>query len=315
MSIISGLIKRIKDPYIAYNELLQQTAGLWSDELFICMMFRIRTKRRLNLNNPETFNEKLQWLKLYDRKEIYTTMVDKYAVKDYVAKLIGDEYIIPTIGVWDNPYEIDFDSLPNQFVLKCTHDSGSAIICKDKARLDKDAVRKKLSKSLKRNYYYHSREWPYKDIPRRIIAETYLKDENGDELKDYKVFCFNGSPQIIEVDIDRFSYHKRNIYSTEWRRLDLEIKYPSDSMHDVPCPDNLDEMLSIASLLSEGIPYLRVDLYNVHGKTYFGEMTFFHGSGIERIEPEEWNYKLGEMIILPNLEISSIRKTIERCRF
>jgi hypothetical protein len=269
------------------------------DEIYLKLLYKHKTGKKLNLKNPHTFNEKLQWLKLHDRNPLYTTMVDKYEAKKYVANIIGDEYIIPTLGIWDNFDDIDFDKLPKQFVLKCTHDSGGLVICKDKSKLDVDAARKKINRCLKKNYYYHSREWPYKNVKPRIIAEKYMTDESGTELKDYKVFNFNGQPKFIQVDYGRFVEHKRNLYNTDWQYIDAAIKYPSDKTVSIKKPDSLDEMLEFSRRLSQGLPFLRTDFYSIEDKIYFGELTFYHGSGMEQFRPEQFGVDVGLWLKLP----------------
>ena len=297
---MNRLIKALKDPYYVFGVILRILSPfIKDDEFFVKWEYYFDTHKRLNLNNPRSFNEKLQWLKLYDRQDKYALLVDKYEVKKYVKEQIGEEYIIPTIGVWDRFEDIDFDRMPNQFVLKTTHDSGSVFICKDKSKIKKASLAKKLKRSLHRNYYWKHRETPYKTVKPRIIAEQYMIDESGYELKDYKIFCFHGEPRFIEVDFDRFIQHKRNIYSTSWKLLPFEIEYPSNPavIHDKPVC--LSEMLDVASKLSQGMPHVRVDLYVINDKIYFGELTLYHGSGVERFIPEKWNYILGDMIKLP----------------
>lgn len=269
--------------------------------IYLRICFFLKTKKILHLKHPVSFNEKLQWLKLYDHKPEYTTMVDKYAVKQYVAAKIGggEEYIIPTLGVWEHFDDIDFDKLPDKFVLKCTHDSGGLVICRDKSKFDKEAARKKLEKCLKRNYFLYGREWPYKNVPPRIIAEKYMVDESGVELKDYKIFCFHGVPKIIEVDFNRFVGHKRNLYTTSWELIDLEICYPSDENFKIAKPEHLEKLLQLATVLSQDIPHIRTDFYVINGKIYFGELTFCHGSGFEKFIPEEWDKIFGDWLKLP----------------
>lgn len=292
--MLNKLIQKIKD---RIRFIIQDLSRVIPDKMYLKLLYKKCTKSKLNLDNPQTFNEKLQWLKLNDKKDEYTKMVDKYEVKKYVASIIGEEYIIPTIGVYDKFKDIDFDKLPNQFVLKCTHDSGGVAICEDKNKFDKIKARKILNFSLRRNYFYYSREYPYKNVKRRIIAEKYMKDETSGDLRDYKLFCFNGECKLIQVDFDRFINHRRNLYDTDWNLIeDLSIKYPSDKNTIIEKPSNLDEMLEIARKLSKDIPFVRVDLYLINGKIYFGELTFFHGGGYEKFTPEEWNKKLGDMI-------------------
>lgn len=269
-----------------------------SDSLYLRALYYLRFNKRLNLKNPKTFNEKLQWLKLYDRKSEYTMMVDKIEAKNWVASNIGDKYIIPTLGVWERAEDINFEMLPNQFVLKTNHDSGAIIICKDKSVLDIEETRKKLAASLTHDYYLNGREWPYRDVKRRILAEKYMVDESGYELKDYKIFCFDGKPEFIQVDFDRFadSGHKRNLYSVNWDILDFEYGYQSDRSHEIDKPINLEEMLKCASTLSHGHAFLRVDFYSINGSSKFGEVTFFPESGFGKFEPSSIDEKYGKKI-------------------
>ena len=252
-----------------------------SDEQYLKLKYKNIFGRELNLDNPKTYNEKLQWLKIHDRKPEYTTMVDKYAVKQYVADRIGEQYIIPTLGVWEHFDDIDFDNLPNQFVLKCTHDSGGLIICKDKRKLDKVAAKKKIEKCLKRNYYWSGREWPYKNVPKRIIAEQYLSnDEKSDELSDYKVLCFNGEPKLIEIHKGRFSgHHTQDFYDVNWNKTEFEQLEDPLSDEIMQKPVFADKMLELSRTLAENIPHVRIDWYYTGGKLLFGEITFFDGSG------------------------------------
>ena len=290
----------IKDPILylifAYGRLLPDDVE--HDKKYLEILYKHRIGKKLNLEPPVTFNEKMQWLKLYNRNPEYIKMVDKYEAKKYVADIIGEQYIIPTLGVWNHFDEIDFDTLPNQFVLKCTHDSGGLFICKDKATLDKKAAKRKIEHCLGRNYFYNNREWPYKEVKPRIIAEPYLIDESEVELKDYKIFNFPGHPQIIEVDYDRFVDHKRNLYNTDWEYIDLAIKYPTDPHHLIPKPQALDKMLELAGKLAEEIPHVRTDFYCIDDKLYFGEMTFYHESGFGKFTPESYDLEFGSWIEL-----------------
>ncbi len=271
-----------------------------SDKTYLKMKYRLVVGKKLNLKNPKTFNEKLQWLKLYDRKPIYTTMVDKYEAKKYVASIIGEEYIIPTLGVYNHFDEIDFDKLPNQFVIKCTHDSGGIVIVKDKKELNIEEAKKKIEKCLKRNYFYSGREWSYKNIKPRIIIEKYMVDESQKELKDYKIFTFDGKAKIIEVDFDRFIEHKRNLYDTDWKYIEAIIKYPTDKNVKINKPKSLNKMLELAEKLSKDIPHVRTDFYSIDDKIYFGELTFYHESGYGKFVPEEFGEELGSWIKLPH---------------
>lgn len=257
----------------------------------------------LNLENPQTFNEKLQWLKLYDRRPEYTKMVDKVEAKEYVANIIGDEYIIPTLAVYDCIEDIDFDALPRQFVMKCTHDSGGIIICRNKDAFDRKAAIRKLTRGLKKNYFLQNREWPYKNIKPRIIVEQYMTNsiEPIDELSDYKWFCFDGEPKAMFIATDRFlkgEETKFDFYDTEFRHLPFTNGHPNATKTIVK-PHSFDAMKSLATKLSQGLPQVRVDFYDVNGHIYFGELTFFHWSGLTPFEPIEWDYKFGEYLKLP----------------
>lgn len=272
-----------------------------SDEEYLRRRFRYGFKRELNLDAPSSFSEKLQWLKLYDRRPEYTQMVDKLAAKDYVASKIGGEYIIPTLGVWERFEDIDFDTLPDQFVLKCTHGSADLVICRDKAKLDMNKANKRLSGSLKRDFYMRSREWPYKNVPRKIIAEKYMEDAESADLRDYKFYCFNGNPEFLYLS-EALADHARariSFVSMAWEQMPFK-RNDYAAFEILPeRPKNFELMIELCKKLSAGIPFLRVDLYEINGKVYFGELTFFPGSGFTPLEPEEWDYKLGSWLKLP----------------
>ena len=271
------------------------------DEEYLCKLFRAKMGYPLDLKEPKTFNEKLQWLKLYDRKPIYTVMVDKYEVKNYVAGIIGDKYIIPTLGVWNRFDEIDFTKLPDQFVLKCTHDSGGLVICRDKKKLDFAKAKKKITKSLKKNFYYVGREWPYKNVKPRIIAEEYMEDDVTHELRDYKFFTFNGVAKALFIATDRQTAGedtKFDFFDMDFKHLPFTNGHPNADV--VPAkPETFAEMKELAEKLSKGIPHVRVDFYEVNGKAYFGELTFSHWSGFVPFEPPEWDKTFGDWIDLP----------------
>ena len=286
-------IKRIR------IELLLLMSRGYSDKTFLKIMYSLRIGQKLNINNPQTFNEKIQWLKIHDRRPEYTKMVDKYEVKKYVANIIGEETIIPTIGVYDCVDDIDFTKLPSQFVLKCTHDSGGIVICKDITKINQKQVKRKLNKWLHRSYFYQNREWPYKNVTPRIIAEKYMEDESGWQLKDYKIFCFNGEPKFIEVDYDRYVGHKLNVYDLDWNFIDFYMTSPNDKDVKIKKPETLNEMLEFARKLSKGIIFVRVDFYSINSMIYFGEMTFHPGSGMIDFHPKEYDKILGEMLVLP----------------
>lgn len=291
-----------------YHKIISKASAKYSlkflnDEQYIKLVYWGRLGSKINLKNPETFNEKMQWLKLHDRKQIYANMVDKYAVKSHVASIIGKEYLIPTLGIWDSFDEINFTQLPNQFVLKCTHDSGGIVICTDESKLDKAVAKEKIENSLKRNYFYYGREWPYKGVKPKIIAEKYMTDESGSELKDYKMFIFSGKLRCIQVDYDRFTDHHRNFYNTDWKYLPFTTCYPTNSEKKIYKPKCLKDMMYCAERLADSVgnpPFLRVDMYAIQGKPYFGEMTFYHGGGFEIFYPENWDYKLGNWLKINN---------------
>ena len=270
-----------------------------SDRNFLRYKYCRMTGLKLNLKKPVLFNEKLQWLKLNDRKEEYRILSDKYEARKYIAQTIGEEYLIPLYGVWDRFEDIPFDTLPNEFVLKCNHDSGTILICRDKQSLDMERTRAFFNKRLDRDYYFISREWCYKGIKPRIIAEKLMVDESGIGLKDYKIFCFNGEPKIIEVDIGRFINHERNFYSPQWEYQYFVNDKPNANPDAIEKPVSLDLMLDIARKLSASKYHLRVDLYNVNDKVYCGELTFYDGGGFNSYEPPEWNKIFGNWMKLP----------------
>lgn len=278
----------------------------FGDKLYLKLLYRLHTGKRLDFRNPKSFTEKLQWLKVYNRKPEYTTMVDKYAVKEYVASKIGAEYIIPTLGVWNTPDEIEWDKLPNQFVLKTTHGGGSAgvAICLDKGTLDKTKVLAQLKKSYKTNLYRYYREWPYKNVPKRIIAEKFMSEtSNGEETKDladFKFFCFDGEPKYCQVIRDRSTKESIDFYDMDWNHMPFVGLNPiaSNGLVPVPKPTHLTDMIDICRKLAKGIPFSRIDLYVINSKEYFGEITFYPASGFGVFSPEEWSLNLGKLIDL-----------------
>ena len=282
------------------KELIKRLSHLLSDKLYIKIKYFIIFKKRLNLKEPKTYNEKLNWLKLYDRKEIYKKMVDKYEVKDYVKNTIGEEYIIPTIGIYDSFDEINFEDLPKQFVIKCTHDSGGLVVVKDKEKLDIKSAKEKINKSLKNDYYYSNREWPYKNAKRRIIIEEYIEDRKNNELLDYKFFCFNGEPKFMFIAKDRgIADTKFNFYDLQFNQMPIKQHYPNFDSNLLEKSQNFKKMIELARILSKDIPQVRVDFYDVNGKILFGELTFFHFGGVVPFEPDEWDKKIGDMLVLP----------------
>ena len=273
----------------------------WEDEKYIKLLYWIHIGKKLNLKNPVCFNEKIQWLKLNDHNPSYTELVDKYEVKKFVKEIIGEQHIIKTIGVWDRFDDIDFSSLPRSFVLKLTHNSGGVFIVKDKQAFDPESIRKRVNKQLQRNYYYSGREWPYKNIIPRIIAEEYIVDGSGEDLKDYKLFLFSGKVRYIQVDYDRFTDHHRNFYDTDWNYIPFTTLYPTDAKKIIEKPESLGEMIIFSEKIAQKIgnpAFVRIDMYSSMGKVYFGEVTFYHGSGCEPFYPPEYDRVLGDMIDL-----------------
>ncbi len=283
-------------------------AGAVAPEQFLKRMYRIQIGRELNLEKPTTYTEKLQWLKLYDHRPEYTCMVDKYVVKAYISEKIGPEYVIPLLGVWDRAEDIDFENLPRQFVLKTTHDSGGIVVCKDKDQLDIPAARRKLRSFLKRNYYNQNREWPYKHVPHRIIAEAYMEDPSHKELRDYKFFTFGGVPKVLYIAQGRGLGGETvaDFFDMDFNHLPFTIDHDTAPVPPEK-PANFELMKTLAAKLSEGTPQLRVDFYEVEGKVYFGEMTFFHCSGMVPFHPEQWDRIFGDWVTLPPKVMEDIR--------
>ncbi len=274
-----------------------------SDKLYLKIRYRLEMGKPLDLNNPKTFTEKLQWLKLYNRCPEYTIMVDKFAVKDYVVNLVGKDYVIPTLGCWNTPDEVNFDCLPEQFVLKTTNGGGGGgvVICRDKATFNRKRAIDRLNKSLKSDIYRTMKEWPYKNVAKRILAEKYMEESTAPqtELSDYKFYCFNGIPKLVMVSTGRFSNELCfDYYDMSWKKLSLVWDKPNSNYNHLK-PECFDEMVMLCEKLSKDIPHVRVDLYVINNRPYFGELTFFDASGFSHFEDEKWNYCLGEMIKLP----------------
>lgn len=303
--IINQLDDLNTDSYVSLitDKLYREIMDNMSDISIIKCRWHERVGTELNLDNPVTFNEKIQWLKLYYHNPIYTELSDKLYAKKYVEKILGVKYVIPTIGVYDCYENIDYSKLPSKFVLKATHDSGSVQICNNRNEFDIKKAEEVLSQALSRNYYLYDREWGYKNIVPKIIAEPYYTDESGEELKDYKIFCFSGKPKLIQVDYGRFSEHKRNIYNINWEYQNVQIKYPTDESHIIHKPQCLEEMLKCAEVLSKDLPHVRVDFYVINEKVIFGEMTFYHGGGYEKFTPQDMERKMGKWIKLPHMII------------
>lgn len=298
-----NLIKLISNKNYRFNIL--SNIGFYnylSDEKYLKKRFKAKTGHELNLLNPQRFNEKLQWLKLYNRKPEYVNMVDKYAVRDYVRGKVGDEYLIPLIGgPWISFDEIKWDALPEQFVIKCTHDSGGLVICKDKKNFNFKRARRKIEKCLKTNFYKKNREWVYKDVRPQIIAEQYMEDKKTADLRDYKFFCFNGKAKALFVATDRQTPGeevKFDFFDMEYNHINVRNGHQNAEVLPAK-PAKFDLMVELAEALSENIPHVRVDFYEVNEHVYFGEMTFYHFSGMVNFEPEEWDYTFGSWITLP----------------
>lgn len=285
-----------------FIKILRNLNFLFSDKMYLQLMFRCKMGYKLDLSNPKSFSEKIQWLKLNNRNPLYTTLVDKYAVKNYIAKIIGEDHIIPILGVWNSAEKIDFDTLPNKFVLKTTNGGGgNVLVCKNKLTLNREASIKKMDMQLKqRSIYKTYREWPYKNVPPRIIAEKYMEDENG-ELNDYKFFCFNGKPQYCQVIRDRFTKETIDFYDLEWNHMPFVGLNPvvENGLNPVEKPRCLKALIEACENLSKGIPFVRVDFFVINNQFYFGEMTFYPASGLGEFRPMEWNNRLGDLIKLP----------------
>lgn len=300
----SRVIKALAHPrdLIVYYITRYNLCKSLSDEKYLCLIYRIMFGKKPNLEHPVTFNEKLQWLKLNDRNPAYPKMVDKITAKDYVASVIGEEFIIPTLAVYDSVEDIDLDKLPDQFVLKTNHSGGNTgvVICRDKKSFDLEKTKKKLAASLKSDMFSNTREWPYTQIKPQVFAEKYMSEKTiNSDLKDYKFFCFDGKVNALFIGTDRGTGDvKFDFYDADFNHLDL-IQFHPMSGKVLPKPENFEEMKTLASKLSKGIPHVRVDLYNISGKIYFGELTFYHHGGFQPFHPDSWDKKWGDWIELP----------------
>ncbi len=294
------MIKLIKDPYYTIgNYCYKHCPKLMTDKWWLEIAWKRYMGYKLDLKHPQTFNEKLQWLKLYDRKPEYITMVDKYRAKQWVADRIGEQYVIPTLAVYNSVDEIDLDKLPDQFVLKCNHDSGSVVICKDKSSFDLEAAKRKLAVALRKNYFWDSREWPYKKVHRCIFAEKYIEEVEGD-MVDYKMMAFNGKVKCSFTCTNRRNGKGLNVtfFDMNWKRMPFERNYPAD-VNCVNKPSSFEEMVKISERLSVELLFSRIDFYEVKGHPFFGEITLYPGAGFEPFSPKEWDCVLGDWIKLP----------------
>jgi len=300
MKYIKKILNYIRKPYKIITFLDIRKIIRVSDETFLKLKYRETINKKLNLNNPKGFNEKIQWLKLNDRRPEYIKMVDKYEVKKYVSELIGNEHIIPTIGIYNKFTDINIKELPNQFVIKCTHDSGSTIVCKNKEEFDFKVAEKKINKALKVNYYRLAREWPYKNIKPRIIVEQYMEEEGKKDLTDYKFMCFNGKVKCSFVCLNRNTKGGLNVdfYDLNWNKMPFERHYKNSDII-LKKPKNYEKMIKLAEKLARNIPFVRVDFYEIKNRIYFGELTFYPGAGFEEFNPEEYDEILGSWINLP----------------
>ena len=279
---------------------MYHASPLFPDKLYLELQFRHVMGYKLDLEHPKTFQEKLQWLKLYDRKPIYHKMVDKYEAKEYIAEKVGSEYVIPTLGIFSSVDEIDYDKLPNEFVIKTTHDSGTVVVCKDKSKLDKENVRKFISKRLRRRYFYTEREWPYKNVKPRVIVEKNI-NVNDEDLKDYKFFCFDGEPKALYITTNRGMEGglKEDFFYADGRHMEVNQKGYNNNTQTPSLPINFEKMKDLARVLAKGIPQLRVDFYEIDGNVYVGELTFSDGGGFSPFVPDEYNKIFGDWIKLP----------------
>ncbi len=280
------------------KEILKKCAYLLPDKLYLSLRYYMTFHRFPNWEAPQTYNEKLQWLKLHDHHPRYHRMADKAAVKDYVREVLGADYGIPTLGLWDRVEDIDWEALPRRFVLKCTHDSGSVVLCPDKGKLDREAAISLLSRGLATDYYREYREWPYQDARRQIIAEEYLQDDQGNPPDDYKVMCFGGQPKLVILHQGRFGEHTMDFYDTDWNLLPITRVGQNRSTEPAPRPRLLEEMLRLSAILSEGMPHLRVDWYEMNGRLYLGELTFYNASGFGPFADPEDDRRIGSWIPL-----------------
>lgn len=280
-----------------------RVSHIFPDKMYLKLQYCANVGKKLNLKNPKTFNEKLQWLKIYNRDPLFTDMVDKYAVRELVAQKIGEEYLVPLIGVWDRADDIEFDTLPDQFVLKCNHDSGSVVICKNKKMLDREMVVEKLNKKLSRDMFFWSREWPYKNIKRKVICEQYMQDQSFDVLNVFKIMNFNNGEQIIQViQNDKTEEESIDYFDKNWTRLDMRQNFPNSQV-PLKKPKNLDTMLELGKKLSEGFPFLRTDFYEINDQVFFSEFTFFSDAGMCKFVPEQWDKELGSRMDITKIGV------------
>lgn len=302
MKTLTKFMALCRNPNMLLKRLLSlRVFRILPDKLFIRWQYRLYIGRSVNLKNPKAFNEKIQWLKLYNKKKIFITLVDKFEVRDFIKKKIGEQYLIPLIGVWDTYDEIDLNALPEQFVMKCTHDSGGLVICKNKSLLDHLKMEEKIKACLAKNYFWVGREWPYKHVKPRIIVEKYMADKidgvNSESLLDYKFMCFHGKVRCIFTCTDRDTQLKVTFFTRNWSKLPFERHYPRDEKEIKP-PVNLKKMIELSEKICEEIAFARIDFYEISGEIYFGEITLYPGCGLEEFSPPKWDYVLGSWLNL-----------------
>lgn len=293
-----------KNPERKLLRLVYKFSKIIPSKTYLRWVYYLKNKEWLDLNNPKTYNEKINWLKLYDRNPLYTKLVDKFSVKQYVADIIGEDYIIPTLGLWDKPEDIEWDKLPNQFVLKTTHGGGNngVVICKDKTKLDRSLAVQLLKKAMKQNIYKRLREWPYKNVPRKIIAEKYMEDLSTGELRDYKFFAFDGVVKALFIATERSSGNvKFDFFDSDFNHLDLVQSHPM-SGKTYQRPVCFEEMKKVAETLSKGLLQVRIDLYEINGRVYFGEYTFYHHGGVVPFHPYCWDQMFGSWIDINRIQ-------------
>lgn len=297
--------KIINNPYHIFKTISSRGGFRWlSDKLHLKLMYYVNFRKRLNLENPSTFTEKIQWLKLYDRNPLYTKLVDKYEVRKYIKSKIGEKYLIPLLGVWNNIDDVEWENLPEKFVLKTTHDSGGVVVCHSKEKLNFESAKKKLQASLNTNYYYSSKEWPYKNVPKRIIAEQYMYDEKQNGLNDFKVYCFNGEPKVMLIASNRNVDVRYDYFDLKFNHLPISLK---NSKEKIEKPIKFEKMIELSRILSKDFPHIRVDFYEINGEIYFGELTFYSDSGFGYWgeNHDEYDKLFGNWLTLPPKKINN----------
>lgn len=293
-----NLLRHNKGGFVA--QIIRRLGFMFSDETYIKLLYKYQMGHRIDFETPKYYTEKIQWLKLYDRREEYSKIVDKYEVKKIVAELVGKDVIIPTLGVWDRIDDIDWKSLPDKFVIKTTFGGGSdgVFICHNKKELDVNRINKSLTKSMKTNPYKRLREWPYKNVPKRIIAEELLEEKTGD-LRDYKFYCFNGEPKVLLIASNRYTSHNFDYFDMDFNKLPIKSAMGPNNPKVTDKPICFERMKDIAKRLSANYPHIRIDLYECNNRVYFGEMTLYDSSGFDNLSSDEWNLKFGSWITLP----------------